>query len=414
MSFTPDNGNKLKNVRVNGYDVSVSNDKYAISNVNSNTTVDVEFEELDRSISIGDLKYEISSFDNRTVLLAEGNYGLVLEVPEKVSYQGNDWKVVGTKANALNSSNEIATIIWNPNSSFDADVKNPNLLLYVKSSGYAPSYVKNIVVNGSATNIVLTDAKSGNNFYCPLSFTAQKITYTHNYNMKTGIKESMGWETIALPFDVQKITHSTKGEIVPFAKWKEGDITKPFWLYKLGSSGFVATDGIKANEPYIISMPNHSYYKSEYILAGSVTFSAENVTVMKSDEIQTSSYNSRKFIPNYIHQDNQNTIYALNVTNDYVNYQGGEPEGSKFILILRPSYPFEAYMTSSSGTRSIGVFDDMSTNLHSVLEKEDQLDEVRVYDLRGTLITIGSSIESVKQTLPSGVFIINNKKMVIK
>ena len=123
----------------------------------------------------------------------------------------------------------------------------------------------------------------------PQEFTAKEVSYTHNYKMETGLGNARGWETIALPFDVQKVTHESKGEIIPFANWKSGDTKKPFWLMTYGANGWTEANSIKANTPYIISMPNHSDYKSEFRLNGRVTFSAENVTMPTSDNLNTTA-----------------------------------------------------------------------------------------------------------------------------
>lgn len=104
----------------------------------------------------------------------------------------------------------------------------------------------------------------------------------------------------------------------------------------------------------------------------------------------------------------------LNVNNDFETYQGSANVGSKFILNLRRIHPFEAYMTSTSGTRSIEIFDGMTTSIRDVLDITDSQKTQKVYDLSGRLIMTGTSWESIRQELPAGVYIINNKKMIIK
>ena len=50
-----------------------------------------------------------------------------------------------------------------------AQIQNPNLLVYVNNASLAPQGVQNVVVNGVAQEIVLTDVESGNNnFFVPL------------------------------------------------------------------------------------------------------------------------------------------------------------------------------------------------------------------------------------------------------
>jgi hypothetical protein len=369
---------------------------------------------MDRNFSIDGTRYLIESFEDNTVTPTGVQNTITLEISDKINYQAQEWYIIGISENAFENCEELAAIIWNPEIPFTAKVANPNLLLYVKDEAYAPAGIRNVVVNGFAKAITLTDAQSGNNFYCPSAFMTQSIIYTHNYSMKTGINESKGWETIALPFDVQQISHSGKGEIIPFAKWNADNDTKPFWLYELKGTGFVEAEELKANTPYIISMPNNDLYLNEYQLSGRVTFSALNAEVKKSDDIQTATFGNNTFVPAFTSHNAESGYYTLNVNNDFETYQGSANVGSKFILNLRRIHPFEAYLTSTSGTRSIDIFDSMTTCIRDVLDITDSQKTQKVYDLSGRLIMTGTSLESIRQELPAGVYIINNKKMIIK
>lgn len=366
--------------------------------------------------SVNGLNFSVIDANKKTANLAKGNYGKVLEVPSNVKYPSTEWKIVGIDNGSLGDNADLAAIIWDPEVKFTENVDNPNLLLYVKSASYAPASIKNVIVNGSANIITLSDASDKNDFYCPQEFTAKTISYSHHYMMETGLGNARGWETIALPFDVQKITHQSKGEIVPFANWKSGDAKKPFWLMTYGSSGWVEANSIKANAPYIISMPNHSNYKSEFRLNGNVSFSAENVTIPPSDNLLTSNYNGRTFSPNYANQ-SDNSYYALNVNNDYVTYSGNDLEGSKFLIGLRTVHPFEAYMTSASQARMyIAIDEDMTTGIGDITEIMANEKVVRVYNLNGQLIMEeeNKSVDEIKVLLSAGVYIVNGKKLIIK
>lgn len=418
ISFSPDNGYRIKSVKLNSSDVTsyVSNNSYTISNITKNCSLEVEFAEELKTFTIDGINYSVVSYDEKTIIVGGGNFGNVLEVPATITYQDISWKVVGIDNAALADKTQLAAIIWNPAVNFDVNVSNPNLLLYVTSANYAPYSITNVIVNNTADRIVLTDAASGNDFYCPRAFTAKKISYKHNYVMTTGIGESRGWETIALPFDVQKITHSSKGEITPFVNWRSGDSKKPFWLMTYGTGGWTDASSIKANTPYIISMPNHQDYKSEFRLNGSITFYAENATVKKSDDYQSGRYNGNTFVPNFANTDNRG-YYALNVNNDYVTYSGGSAEGSRFVVNLRPVHPFEAYMTSSSSyVRSIVVSDDMTTGIEDIAVLIDESRGIRVYNMKGQLVIAekDQSLEEVKKRLPAGVYIVNGKKTIIR
>lgn len=376
----------------------------------------VEFEEILQAFSADDVNYTVVSVDERTIRLAKGSYGITLEVPAKVSYQDVEWTVTGIDNGALSNNPDLAAIIWNPDVVFTEQVSNPNLLLYVNQTQYAPSSIKNVVVNGNANSITLTDAASGNNFHCPQAFTAQKISYTHNYSMDTGIGKAQGWETIALPFDVQKVTHESKGEIVSFANWRSGDAKKPFWLMQLSGSGWTMATSIKANTPYIISMPKNDEYKVGFWLNGRVTFSAENVNVPKTENLTIARYNDETFVPTFVSVEKSNDVLALNVVNDIERVTGSSTEGSTFVKNLRPVHPFEAYKTSTSSTRSIAIDEGMATGIIELITALSDECVLRIYNLNGQLIKIeeGRSLEEVMKNLPAGVYIVNGKKMIIR
>ncbi len=418
ISITPDNGYRIKSVKENNTLVTsyVSEGVYTISSLSRNTTVEVEFEEILQAFSAGNVNYTVVSVDERTIRLAKGEYGMTLEVPANVSYQDVEWTVTGVDNGALANNPDLAAIIWHAEAAFTEQVSNPNFLLYVNQAQYAPTTIKNVVVNGSANSITLSDAASGNNFHCPQAFTAQKISYTHNYGMQTGIGEAKGWETIALPFDVQNVTHESKGEIVSFANWRSGDSKRPFWLMQLSGSGWTKAESIKANTPYIISMPNNPDYKSGFLLNGRVTFSAENVNVPKTENLTIANYSDRTFIPTFSSMEKSNDALVLNVVNDIERVTGGSTEGSAFERNLRPVHPFEAYMTSTSSTRSIGIDEGMATGIIELISALSDESVLRIHNLNGQLIKIeeGRSLDEVMKSLPASVYIVNGKKMIIR
>ena len=406
ITFSPDNGNSVNSVKVNGSDVTsaITGNRYFIESMTANTSVEVTFVEDVNALTVEGINYTVISQSQKTVKLAGGNIGQVLTVPASITQNGIKWTITEIDNSALVNNAELAAIIWNPSVPFTAEVNNPNLLLYVTDEQYAPTSIKNVIVNGIASNITLVDAASGNDFYCPQAFTAQKISYTHNYNMMTGLGESRGWETISLPFDVQTYTHVSKGNIVPFAIWKSGDTTKPFWLYELTGSGFVEAAGIKAYTPYIISLPNNPQYDEQWKLNGTVTFSASSVTIGKTEDMKTANFQDRTFVPNFASRDANEGFYALNAVNDYTVNNSGMTEGSRFVLNMRHIHPFEAYMTSTSNSRMfIDIFEGMATDIRQI-QVPDDFDNQPVYNLQGQRI----------QVLKDGVYIINGNKYIKK
>ena len=287
-----------------------------------------------------------------------------------------------------------------------AEIGNPNLLVYVNQESLAPQSVQNVVVNGTAKNIVLTDAEDGNNnFYCPVAFTAENIEYTHEYRMRTEIGVSRGWETIALPFTVQTIRHEKNGLLAPFGSGQEG---KPFWLRTLTSNGLTAAHGIEANVPYLISMPNNAVYPADYNQAGRVTFSAQN-TVVPVTQPKEASNGDRILVPTFMSVYPTADIYAVNRNAAFET----NPEGSVFVAAYRQVRPFEAYALHPNGNARLLSIDELmegNADFVDILQTETA-EEVSVYDLSGKLVGKGR-IADIAKRLPRGIYIVNGKRVV--
>ena len=411
LTFTPNSNYQICSVKVDGVDVtsSVSNNQYTISNIKRSTTVEVKFEEIISSFTYHGVNCRVLSNTEKTVIIAHGDYDQALEVPASFTVNGVTWYVNGIDNDVMTDNPQLAAVIWNPAVKFDAKVSNPNFLLYVISADYAPSGIKNVIVNGTANSITLTEADGGNDFYCPKAFAARSISYTHNYSMITGVGECRGWETIALPFNVQKIAHSEKGQVVPFAVWQKGEPQRPFWLYELTGNGWKEAGAIKAYTPYVISMPNNELYYESSCLNGQVTFSAENVAVEATNSHQV-SYNGKTFVPNFSVRESGGYVYALNVKNDWAAYNGSLTEGSHFVQNLRTVHPFEAYMTTENNSRAaFSIFDADATEVQGVKMLLDQRKIKGVYNLNGQKLN-----EDNDRNLPAGVYIIDGQKVMVK
>ena len=314
---------------------------------------------------------------------------------------------------------DIAAIVWNSSETLTrSDIEgfgNPNLLIYVQTDSLAPEGVNNVVINGKAKSITLVDAESNNNFYAPMAFTAESISYTREFKQTTEKDVSRGWEGICLPFTVQKFTHESHGEIAPFGN--DASIFH-FWLHQMTDKGMVNATTIEANKPYIISMPNSSAYAATYNQAGKVTFAAKNVTIPATvfNEVWTAD-GKIAVLTTFAKLKADNNTYALNV-NDGVD---GYEEGSVFISNYRDVRPFEVYTyhtSRASGSRFISVSSlfggesDDSTGIIDVMEKQNG-EVVKVYSINGSLIKQGNRSE-VMNNLPKGLYIIGNQKVMVK
>lgn len=305
----------------------------------------------------------------------------------------------------------IAAIVWEGTGALTAEqmqgITNPNLLVYVTEASKAPAGVQNVIVNGTAAQIVLTDASGNNNFFCPEPFTAQSISYTRNFSQTTEIGVSRGWETIALPFNVQSISHGSHGALVPFGGGNGG---YPFWLHQLQDNGLTPVTAMEANTPYLICMPNNTVYPSAYNQAGSVTFASSNVTVPRTEPREAFGANVI-LTPAFQNQAAGSDIFTLNVS----EAQGNYPEGSVFISNYRSVRPFQCYARHSNHARgtddiqfipltSIGGGDDTTAIMEIIQPAANGTGDW--YSLYGRKL-------SSKPT-QKGIYIQNGKKIVIK
>jgi len=234
-----------------------------------------------------------------------------LVVPQQVAQYGHDWTVTAVSDTAFAACTSLVSvqlpatvstlspasfvhcsalsaIDWQANAPLLALLPdNPNLLVYVSDSAYAPSGVGNVVVGGVCSHLTLTDDPIG--FYALHDFTAYTAVYRHTYALPTPIDGSYGWETLTLPFDVQLISHETRGDIAPFAALDDEGfaLRRPFWLCGPGETGFRRAAAIDAYVPYLIAMPNHPIYLDEYRLAGMVSI-CQTPTQKHEDRTQKS------------------------------------------------------------------------------------------------------------------------------
>lgn len=319
---------------------------------------------------------------------------------------------------------QLAAVVWNANvvipENVISDIKNPNFLLYVNSLIYTPSsYKGNLISGGQATSITLSDSETGNNFYCPQRFYTQRISYTHTYSQTTESGTTRGWETLALPFDVETITHEKRGALAPFAKGEDITKFKPFWLYELKETGFDRSGEIKAYTPYILSMPNNPDYADDYILAGNVTFTANNIYI-ETDTAKVTMKGSVRFTPTMLRQEKASEVLAINLTDCTINGTF-YASGSAFIADMRAVRPFEAYALVNANSApqiyEVGEFlwGTLSDIRSSEMKQLEAIGQKRgIYDLSGRRLSKDSSILEKKNLQHQRVYIINGKKTMVK
>ena len=255
----------------------------------------------------------------------------------------------------LNGCSRLTSIFWECNRDVPniIDLNSTSCLLYLSYDVKCPSTWKNVIEPGGvAQTIVLKNEKR---YLCPKAFTANKISYTREFAMKTIPGKAAGWQTIILPFSVQTITDKDGNRLAPFMA--EGDgIWKRFWLRELQADGtYKDVTAIEANKPYLIAMPNAEEYASEYCISGNVTFEADNVSLGETPEIVPTAGGAYSMYGTYDWVTGTRKVYALNLDNwsdGSVYYE----KGSVFVPSLRDVAPFECYLQNNNPSASTRGF----------------------------------------------------------
>lgn len=320
-------------------------------------------------------------------------------------------------------------------------VKNPNLLLYVKSTNLVSDLlakvgdlVKNVVVLGTvnstsrAESVTLTHADA---FYAPKEFNAQKISFTRAFTKETQIGGfGSGWETMVVPFDVQTIACGAK-TLKPFGEANTERGECPFWLFSAGETDWMTAYSLMANTPYLLAMPNNPLYADEFVVNGDVVFSSNNVTVpvTPDEEEMTYSFGTGKYIAgNYALIDKEESVLAIN--DETVNYHNTDFQpGGIFIANHKDVVPFECYVLNS-GANGMPVFDqnaidqlleDYGTRIwgenYCIYVRSSISMKVRVYDSVGQLIRsvdvkAGETVQ-ISDITP-GIYFVGSTKILVK
>lgn len=338
----------------------------------------------------------------------------------------------------------LNAVVWEspcamPDEAFDEDSYR-NLLVYLPDTATVPTSLTRAayttLIHGGHCEELVLDATSA--FYCPRSFIAGRVTYRRTFKQTTGIGSSSGWETLVLPFDVEHITHSTKGDITPFGV--EG--TSHCWLATPQDGAFADATEIQANQPYIIAFPHNDAYGG-LSLAGSITFSADDATIYpvhpetKSVACGWAAVESEEqwdtvslaLVPTYDPVEASDGVYALNVGAKYGDYMPGSvfvsgrydtPPFSVYIVPMEDVQPAPFYhIAAPSSEDHEGEYPDSLQEL-SIASRDGYLRivspkecTVRLYDAVGRLVLNVVCNEGITEVGPleEGMYIIERTKI---
>ena len=256
---------------------------------------------------------------------------------------------------------------------------------------------RNVIYGETAESIKLTD---GYDFYSPIAFTANEITYTRTFTLAAN--GSSGWSTIMLPFDVTRITVADGSAIVKTVDWfhSADDTGKNFWLKTFSGDNnttvyFDYATAMNANTPYIIAVPDDRWGVEWQMTDKPITFHGSNADIAATTEFAVSG-NSYKFCGKTATTSIDNG-YALNA------------EGSNFAKISEATAigAFRAWISAvsiSSFTQpalAIGSGLPVAISMPTAAPTAADADS---YDLQGRRLT----------TKPRGIYINGGKKYIGK
>ncbi len=260
-----------------------------------------------------------------------------LVIPATIQEVGDD---------AFVGCTELRWVDWQANvqaraECFDAPEVYDNMLLFCYGE-QASDYAGNVVVNGKAKEIVLIDTRP---YASPYDYEAEKISFTKTFTKETMIGTGAGWEGIVVPFDVERIVFGDK-VIAPFgATGQYCDI--PCWLAQMKDENFVMTDAIKADEAYIMAVPNSEAYDDDYNVEGDVRFEATNARLKATSQMATTPVGGLGLVGTYEPVEAAANVFTLNDEEYWKTYDGMMAPGSVFVQGLRDVRPFEAYVRST-------------------------------------------------------------------
>ena len=271
---------------------------------------------------------------------------------------------------------------------------NPNTLYYFEEGAAVPegldANANNIVIGGHAAMVSLAD---GSGFYVPVTFTADKVTYSR---VPTLLTDGSGrWETLALPFDVEEIT--VDGKNVDFFH-AANDRGKDFWVrcftgYQGTNMIYGFTDKMESNVPYLVAFPGDRWGKQYSFEGKTVEFTGYSSTIHSDSKIVSGSeYYS--FIGTTLNVD-LNNVYTLDKSGNFfrLNSQKVEP----FRAYIRPKYDVE------NMANLLQIFTDEVSGIESVDGGLPSLEPV-YYNLSGQRV----------DKRYRGVVVTNGKKIINK
>lgn len=256
------------------------------------------------------------------------------------------------------------------------DTMNPNALIYANLG--QTGRVTNVVKNNICDSLILTDKEP---FHTPEAFTAHNATYN-----RIAYQDGL-FESITMPFTA----------------------TNPNDNFKFFTIGTEYDDYISLND-YTDSL----YVGDSYLFYYTGDTSDETTTIPFEQADRGISIFEEPTEENLFGSTDIFTVESINEC-IYMLSTSEENEG-KFVLAEGGSwlYPFRAcYKGSTTAQTSLRLVYGNETAV-STVRTDDNNAPVNVYDLSGRLVKVQADPDNATDNLRQGIYIINNKKVIVK
>lgn len=243
----------------------------------------------------------------------------------------------------------------------------PNAIIYAKEGQVSNS--ANVVIDGVCDNLVLTDKAP---FSAPRAFTATNATYSRTV-------AGAGSYSIVLPFGIDELPTG-----VHALKFKE-------YSADGGTVTFSPVDAMEAHTPYILGYENDD---------PSIVLTATNVEVTPTPASLSDSY----YVGTYTKLTSGTTAEPEEIYGNYAL----KADGSGFARIGEyvAVQPFRAYLQKNAPSNAramIRLFTDNTTT--GITTVPSCTTNATAYNLQGNKVNADK--------MQRGIFIVNNKKVVI-
>lgn len=308
---------------------------------------------------------------------------------------------------------------------------SPNTILYNLPDGI--SFIENddnfagIKANGTEPVVLTNDLNGWYPFHAPEDFNVN-IAYEREFTL-TCNKENNGWQSIALPFNVTRIT-AMQGdqeiELVPLSVWNgttDADSKRPFWLYKVEhDNGYAPASQIEANVPYLIAIPNDvNSFSNFFNVSGTITFHGNKVEATVVENYVLEEAINAELTPNF-NSLVSGSIYALDDSGYRwqsgvmvsIFYVYGEMMGVSSITGIDWAMPpVKAEINSDSATGlentlngTIQIYPNPATDKIYIQTPDGTIPQVRLFNLQGTLLQQTNSPEINLANYANGIYLI--------